>query len=59
MLDLCIRMRCNKATDVMKNFSTLMLSLTAPEISGAEEAKKHGTDESPIEMGRANLAASS
>lgn len=58
MLDLCIRMRCNKATDVM-NFSTLMLSLTAHKVSGAEAAKKHGTDESPIEMGRANLAASS
>lgn len=59
MLDLCIRMRCNKATDVAKNFSTLMLSLTAPKVSGAEEAKKHSTDESPIETGRVNLAASS
>lgn len=36
-----------------------MLSLTAPKVSGAEEAKKHSTDESPIETGRVNLAASS
>ena len=35
------------------------LDCLKPEVSGAEEAKKHGTDESPIEMGRANLAASS
>lgn len=57
-LDLCVRVRYNKATGLMKNFSTLMLSLAAPKVSGVEEAKEHVTDESPIEMGRANLALS-
>lgn len=48
MLDLCIRMRYKRATDLMKNFFILMLSLAAPKVSGAEEAKKHVNDESPI-----------
>lgn len=48
MLVLCISMRYNKATDVMKNFSTLMLSLAALKASGVHKAKKHVNDESPI-----------
>lgn len=48
MLVLCISMRYNKATDVMKNFSTLMLSLAALKASGVQKAKKHVNDESPI-----------
>lgn len=34
-------MRYNKETDLMKNFSTLMLSLAAPKVSWAQKAKKH------------------
>ena len=46
---LCTSMKDNKATDsIKKNFSTLTLSWAAPEVSGAQEAKKHGNDESPI-----------
>lgn len=41
-------MRYNEATDLMKNSSTLMLSLAVPKVSGAQETKKHGNDESPI-----------
>lgn len=40
-LDLCISMRYNKETDLMMNFSTLMLSLAAPKVSWAQKAKKH------------------
>lgn len=41
-------MRYNEATDLTKNSSTLMLSLAVPKVSGAQETKKHGNDESPI-----------
>lgn len=34
-------MRYNKETDLMKNFSTLMLSLAATKVSWAQKAKKH------------------